>query len=104
MKRAQPYGTYGEIASLLYYKILMPWLSVLLLIAILPPALSFSRTQPTFLIYSLSLFGFISIFTLMDGALILGEAEVIPPIYAIFALPSFFCFIFAPRFIRMCIR
>lgn len=88
----------------LYFKLFMPWLPVLVLIGLIPFCVVSSRTHPTFLIFSLTIFGYIAFFTIMDGCIIMGELRVLPPFWAIFTLPIAFFFIFGPRFIKMCIR
>lgn len=88
----------------LFYKLFMPWLPALVLIGIIPFCTPSRRSPHTFLIYSLTIFGYITFFTMMDGAIILGEAQVISPSLAIFALPLAFFFIFGRRFIKMCVR
>jgi lipopolysaccharide export system permease protein len=71
----------------LHHKLSMPTLPLLILLAASPFALMFSRQRPTFLIISLSLFGFIACLTLFDSFLILGENKVIPPALAMWFLP-----------------
>ncbi|MCB1106493.1 MAG: LptF/LptG family permease [Chlamydiia bacterium] len=88
----------------LYFKLFMPWLPVLVLIGVVPFCFLSSRTYPTFLIFSLTIFGYIAFFTLMDGCIVLGEMQVASPFWAIFTLPLSFFFIFGPRFIKMCFK
>lgn len=92
------------VHTYLYFKLLMPWLPVLVLIGVIPFCVISSRTYPTFLIFSLTIFGYIAFFTLMDGCIVLGEMRVVSPFWAIFTLPIAFCFIFGPRFIKMCLK
>ena len=87
----------------LYYKILMPWLSVIALIGAIPYCVVSSRHLPTFMIFSLAIFGYIAFYALLDGCVILGELHVAPPFWAIFTLPMIFLFIFGPRFYKICI-
>lgn len=94
----------NAVHSHLYFKLVMPWLPILVLIGVIPYCVPSARFLPTFLIFSLTIFGYIAFFTLMDGCVILGEMQVIPPFWAIFTLPIIFCFIFVPRFIKMCFR
>lgn len=92
------------VHTYLYFKLFMPWLPVLVLIGVVPFCVIFSRTYPSFLIFSLTIFGYIAFFTLMDGCVVLGEMRVIPPFWAIFTLPIAFFFIFGPRFIKLCLK
>ena len=87
-----------SVFSHLYYKILVPLIPFLILFAIGPIALRFSRNHPLFLIVAASIFGLISLKIVLDGMLILGENQVLPAFVAIFgpvvvglgcALPSF---------------
>lgn len=66
-----------------YFKLFTPFIPLLLLFIITPFCLSFSRRAPIFLLYSLSLFGFIAFFILLDAAIILGENKVLPPLLAL---------------------
>ncbi|MCB1110924.1 MAG: LptF/LptG family permease, partial [Chlamydiia bacterium] len=91
------------VHTYLYFKLFMPWLPVLVLIGVVPFCVISSRTHPTFLVFSLTIFGYIAFFTLMDGCVVLGEMQVVPPFWAIFTLPIAFFFIFGPRFIKMCL-
>jgi len=67
----------------LHYKLALPMLSFLAILAISPFSMRFSRSLPVFLFASLSLFGFIALCTILDGMLILGENKVLPPYIAI---------------------
>ncbi|OGN64936.1 MAG: hypothetical protein A3E80_02530 [Chlamydiae bacterium RIFCSPHIGHO2_12_FULL_49_9] len=73
------------IFSHLYYKLALPLLSFLILFAISPIALRFSRNLSPFLIAACSLFGFIALKTILDGMLILGENQVLPASFAIWS-------------------
>ena len=93
-----------QVHTFLYFKLFMPWLPVLVLIGVIPFCVISSRNYPTFLVFSLTIFGNIAFFTLMDGCVVLGEMRVASPFWAIFTLPIVFFFIFGPRFIKMCTR
>lgn len=88
----------------LYFKLLMPWLPVLVLIGVIPFCIPSVRFMPTFLIFSVTIFGYIAFFTLMDGCVLLGETGVVSPFWAIFTLPILFSLFFGIRFIKICIR
>lgn len=89
-----------EILTQLLFKISMPFLCLLTLIAVTPFCLKPSRLLPQFFIYSLSIFGFIAFIALMDAMVILGESDTLSPYVAILA-PIFICFgFFSWRFAR----
>ncbi|MDJ0652042.1 MAG: LptF/LptG family permease [Simkaniaceae bacterium] len=88
----------------LYFKLFMPWLPVLVLIGVFPCCVPSVRFLPTFLIFSVTIFGYITFFTVMDGCVILGETEVLPSFWAIFTLPIAFFATAGARFIKMCVR
>ena len=82
-----------RISSHLHYKFALPLLPFLVIIGISPVSMRFARRHPTFLITACSLFAFVSLMTVLDGMLILGENLVLPsyiaiwsPIAAVFAL------------------
>lgn len=88
----------------LYFKLFMPWLPVLVLIGIVPFCVPSVRFLPTFFIFSVTIFGYITFFTVMDGCVILGETQVLPPFWAIFTLPILFFLGFGTRFVKLCIK
>ncbi|NGX50561.1 MAG: hypothetical protein K1060chlam2_00407 [Chlamydiae bacterium] len=88
----------------LYFKVLMPWLPVLVLIGVIPFCIRSMRNLPTFLIFSLTIFGYIAFFMIMDACVVLGELQVIAPFWAIFSLPILFFTLFGTRFLRLCVR
>ncbi len=69
----------------LLFKCVMPWLCILSVIAAVPFCVRHSRMTPSFFIYSIALFGFISFYALMDAAVIMGENNVLTPTLAILA-------------------
>lgn len=88
----------------LYFKLIMPWLPVLVLIGVVPFCVPSVRFLPTFLIFSVTIFGYITFFTIMDGCVILGETQVLPPFWAIFTLPILFFLGFGTRFVKLCLK
>lgn len=64
-------------------KLIMPTLSLLVVYAIAPFCLRYKRGFPIFLIYALSLFGFLAFFTCMDASVILAGGQHISPFIAI---------------------
>lgn len=79
-----------EAKAQLYYKCTMPLLSLLVIVASAPFCVRYSRRFPLFFLYTVSLFGYITFFTLMDSAVILGENRAFSPFAAIF-IPFFLC-------------
>ncbi len=82
-----------KIFAHLNYKLALPCLPFIILFAIAPLSMRFSRQKPHFLLAACSLFCFISLMTLLEGLLILGENQVLPaalttwgPLAAVFAL------------------
>ncbi len=73
----------AEAASFLFFKLTVPLICLLAVIAPAPFCLRFSRTLSVYLIYALSIFGMIAYFTLMNSSVILGESQVLPPLLAI---------------------
>ena len=94
----------SSIQAHLYFKLLMPWLSILVLIHVIPPSISSIRSLSIFLTFCTALFCYITLFTLMNGCLILAEGGVIAPFWGIVTLPLVFCTIFGIRFVNRCLR
>lgn len=85
----------------LYQKLALPWLALLAVIGPAPFCLRFSRQLPTFMIFTLGIFGLVGIYLVMDAAILLGERQVISPSQAIFGPMGFFFSIFLYRYIRI---
>ena len=83
----------AKCKTLLYHKLTIPLLSLLVCIGALPFCIQYRRQQPLFMIYALSLFGVICFFMLTSSCRIVGESQVIPPLWAIFS-PYLVCFTF----------
>ncbi|MES2200580.1 MAG: LptF/LptG family permease [Chlamydiota bacterium] len=75
----------GEIETYFFYKLIMPLLSFLVLIGVLPFCIKYSRTPPLFMIYGPAIFCFVVFFTLMNAMTIIAENNVLPPYIAICA-------------------
>lgn len=74
---------YPQMLTHFLFKMAMPFLSLLVVAAAAPFCLRYSRNLPIFFTYAIALFSFISFFTLMDAAVILGENLVLSPYLAI---------------------
>lgn len=92
----------AQLVTMLYYKLVMPWLALLVVIAPIPFCVYFTRHLPLFMIYALSIFGLVTFYIVMNSALVLGERQVFSPLLAI-GIP-FACFytVFGFRFYKLC--
>lgn len=90
----------SSVQTHLYFKLLSPWIAIYVILGAAPFCVSFSRIPPTFLIFALSLFGFIAFFTLLECSIILGESQVLPPFWAVFSLPILAFLIFGRNYIK----
>ena len=59
------------IRTQLYFKMLMPWLSLFVIIGIAPYAVRFSRHMSVFLLFSLGIFGYLALFMIIGASVIL---------------------------------
>jgi lipopolysaccharide export LptBFGC system permease protein LptF len=90
-----------SIQSHLHFKLLMPLLPMLILLAISPFAIPYSRKRRNFLLTALSLFALITFTTLLESLLILGENQVLPPYLALWTPVALFFVLALPRFARL---
>jgi lipopolysaccharide export system permease protein len=72
-----------EILTQFLFKSVTPLLPLLAVIAVAPFCVQYSRKTPLFFIYAAALFGFLSIFALLNAGVILGENQVLHPLVAI---------------------
>lgn len=91
----------SQVAANFYYKLAIPWLCLLAVIAPAPFCVRFSRTLPTFFIYACSIFGLVAFYLVMDASLILGERQVFPAQYAIWVPFLGLASILGWRFLRL---
>lgn len=80
-----------EVITQLLFKSIMPFLGILVVLAIAPFCTTYCKNLPHFLLYALGIFSFVAFIALMDAAVILGESNTISPILAI--LTPFICLI-----------
>ena len=101
-KFLRPYDSnsreYHEISTQLFSKLAMPWFSLLIALAVIPFCTKFSRLHKNYLIYTLSLLGFVSFFTITDACVILGENNIISPALAVFGPIATLLTLFGIRF------
>lgn len=67
----------SKIQTAFYWKMMIPWLSVLAIIAVAPFCVRYSRQTPLFFIYVGGLFGFLAFYLLLDAAQILAKRQVV---------------------------
>ncbi len=91
----------SSVFSHLFYKILTPLMPLLVLFAIGPISIRFSRNHPLFLITACSLFGFVALKVILDGMLILAENQVLPSLIAIFGPVGLLLAFSLPSYARM---
>jgi lipopolysaccharide export system permease protein len=87
-----------KIATALSFKAAVPLMSPLLVIALAPFCLIYTRHRHYFLIYALGLFGLFAFYMLLDSLTILSDNGVITPTMAVFVPLTFFASFFAWRF------
>ncbi|MBS0615953.1 MAG: LptF/LptG family permease [Verrucomicrobia bacterium] len=89
-----------KIQSHLYFKIAIPLLSFLVILAVAPYCIVFSRHQNPFYIYALGLFGLFAVYTILDTSVILGEHAVLSPLIALFGPLLFLGTLFTYQYVR----
>ena len=91
----------NELLSNLNFKLVMPLIPILIVIAIFPFLIAFSKNISIFFITAFAIFGFVLFHTLMDSALILAESSAVSP-YIIMWLPvAIISFIITRRYLRI---
>lgn len=91
----------SEFETYFFYKLLMPLLSFLVLIGVIPYCVKYSRTPPLFMIYGPAIFCFVVFFTLMNAMTIISENNVLPPYIAISAPLIFFILLTHKKFYKL---
>ncbi|MBS0647769.1 MAG: LptF/LptG family permease [Verrucomicrobia bacterium] len=95
--KVSPYEV-PKIGTSLSFKVAIPLISPLLVIALAPFCLAYSRTRHFFLIYALGLFGLFAFYMLLDSLTILSDNGVITPTMAVFVPLALFASFFTWRF------
>lgn len=91
----------AQLVTSFHYKMALPWLCLLAVIAPAPLCLRFSRSLPVFFIYALSVFGLVAFYLVMEASVVLGERQMTSPAIAIWVpFATFFSF-FSWRFLRL---
>lgn len=91
----------SKILTAFYWKLIIPWLCLLAIVAPAPYCVIFSRQLPVFLIYVCSLFGLIAFYMFMDAAQVVAKRQVVPPFWAICVPFTTIFSYFGWRFARM---
>lgn len=73
----------SKILTAFYWKLSIPWLCLLAIIAPAPFCVRFSRQLPVFLIYVCTLFGLIAFYMFMDAAQVIAKRQVLSPFWVI---------------------
>ncbi|MCI5052446.1 MAG: LptF/LptG family permease [Simkaniaceae bacterium] len=84
LRRYQSLDEKSEIQTQCFSKLTMPWLALITVLFAIPFCTRFSRAPKIFITYTIALFSYISIFTIMDGCIILGSHHLVHPALAVF--------------------
>lgn len=77
----------SKVLTAFYWKLAVPWLCLLAIIAPAPSCVRFSRQLPIYLIYVCTLFGLIAFYMFVDAAQVVAKRQVIDPFWAL--IPPF---------------
>lgn len=91
----------AHLLTTYHYKLAMPWLCLLAVIAPAPFCIRFSRTLPVFFIYVFSITGLVAFYLIMDATVVLGERQMVNPVLAIWVPFTAFLAFFGYRFLRL---
>lgn len=91
----------ATLLSHLLHKLSTYFVPFLIVFTVAPFYLKFSRTNRWFLLSACLLFGLITVKVVLDGMLILGENQVVPPLIAILGPLVFVCIWRLPSFLKM---
>lgn len=72
----------SKMATAFYWKLVMPWLCLIAILAPAPFCVYFSRQFPTFFVYIAGIFGMLAFYLFMDAAQIVAKKQVMPPEWA----------------------
>jgi len=97
------YDNRNIILTHLYFKIMIPWLPIIVLMGMIPFCICLTKTFSSFFLFVFAIFGSISLFTVMNACVILSEAQILTPFVSIFLLPIILLVIFSGCFcMSMC--
>lgn len=92
----------AQAQSVYLYKLAIPWLCLLAVIAPIPFCVTYSRHLPVFLIYAISIFGLVALYLILDAAMILSKRQLISPYLAVGGPMAAAYLFFGWRFLRIC--
>lgn len=72
----------------LIFELVMPFLSLLIALALPPFCIRFSRYHSHFMLYAIAIFAFIAFFTFIDAGVVLAAASTVSPFLALGLVPS----------------
>lgn len=73
----------SKVLTAFYWKLFIPWLCLLAVIAPAPFCLTFSRQLPIFFIYVCGIFGLIAFYLFMDASQVIAKRQVLSPLWAL---------------------
>ena len=91
----------NEILTQLCLKSVLPFLPCIILLAVTPFCITYSRKKYDFFIYTIGIAAFIIFYVFMDAATVLGENHVLSPQVAIFTPFTIVTLFFSWNFARM---
>lgn len=91
----------AQLLSTFFYKLAMPWLCFLAVIAPIPFCVRYTRQLPIFFIYAGCIFGLVAFYLIIDASLVLGKRQVLDPLWAICTPFALFFGFFSYRYIKL---
>jgi lipopolysaccharide export system permease protein len=91
----------ARILTVYYRKLVMPWLCFLAIIAPAPFCFKFDRNLSVFFIYTISMFGLVSLYLILNAAVIIGQSQVVHPFWAIWPCFTLISAYFGWKFFRL---
>ncbi len=91
----------SAILTHLYFKAVIPWFSLLVVLGVVPYATRFSRSIPLFFLFALGIFGYIILLAMMEAAVILGENHVFPPFWTVCTIPLALALFFGKKLFKL---
>lgn len=84
-KNKLSYSEKSEIQTQFFFKLVMPFLCLLVVVGTAPYCIKYARDGTPFILYAIALFSFVAFFAFMDAAVILGENHTFSPFWTIFS-------------------
>lgn len=76
-----------KVQTQIWFKLLMPLFSLMIITAIIPLSASFARDKHHLIPFAFALFGFFAFYSIMNACAIIGESGMIPAYLAILPFP-----------------